>query len=105
MSELDRTIRMRVNLGRAIITETKSVNNQEPDNEGNIALNATHIPISDEENAQTVAEAIEGLQEMSADDIQYGDESVQDALDRMDTDMTETEMDEVIDEIFGGEEA
>ena len=52
-----------------------------------------------------MAEAIEGLQEMSADDIQYGDESVQDALDRMDTDMTETEMDEVIDEIFGGEEA
>ena len=110
MSELDRTIRMRVNLGRAIITETKSVNEQEPDSSGNISLNATHIPVSDEQNAQTIAEALGDLQDQDASDITYDSESdsgdtIKDVVDGIITDMTETEMNEVMDEIFGGEEA
>lgn len=110
MSELDRTIRMRVNLGRAIITETKSVNEQEPDSSGNISLNATHIPVSGEQSAQTIAEALGDLQDISAADIEYDPESdsgdtIKEVVDGLITDMTQAEMEEIMDEIFGGEEA
>ena len=110
MSELDRTVRMRVNLGRAIITETKSVDGQEPDNAGNIALYATHIPVSSAQNAQTISEALTDLQDISAADIEYDPESdsgdsVKDVVDDLITDLTQAEMEEIMDEIFGGEEA
>ena len=111
MSDLDRTIRFNVNLGRAIITETKSVNNQEPDESGNISLNATHIPVSGDENAQSVSEALEALQEITADDVSYtppGAEqeatTVKDELDALRTDMTATEIDEMFEAVFGGGE-
>ena len=115
MSDLDRTIRFRVNLGRAIITETKSVNGQEPDSSGNIALNATHIPVSGEENAQSVAEALEAMQGMTAEDINYetpeeGQEAqtvkqvIDGIIDGLETDMTELELDAMFEDVFGGEE-
>ena len=111
MSELNRTIKFRVNLGRAIITETKSVNGKQPDNEGDIALYAGDIPLTQEQGSQSVATAIENALNKDASGIMYDAENlitVKQAIDGIqeetEEDFTETEVAEILDEVFGGDE-
>ena len=80
----------------------KSASNNE------ITLLATDMKISAESGAQTVAAAIEAAGNKNANDVMYDATnmvSVKGALDdiynKLDTDLTETEIDEIFDEVFG----
>ena len=91
-------------VGDGLAERAKSVNDQVPDSEGNIALDATQIPVSDEEGAQSVAEVIIALQGVTADSIHRTDENnqtVEEALAALETGYT----DEEIDGLFEEEEA
>lgn len=74
-------------------------------------LYAGDINMSSSAGAQTVAEAIEDAAGRDADDIIYDSDeviSVKDALDdiytSMDEGITDTEIDDILDEVFGEEE-
>ena len=55
----------------AAIAAVKKVLNQSPDSSGNVAINATQIPMSGDDGAQTISEAILSAQEQTAETILY----------------------------------
>ena len=74
-----------------------------------ITVYGTDMKLSDAEGAPTVAEAISGAEERDASSIMYDDENlitVGDALDdlynQIDTELTEEEIDAILEEVFEG---
>ena len=83
------------------LNAAQKVNNQTPDANGNITLLATQIPMSSDENAQTVAEAITAAQGVTADSIRRTSENtqtVEQALVILETGCTDAEIDELFEE-------
>lgn len=75
-----------------------------------ITLYGTDIHVSNQEGAQTIAEALESVSSSTAADIMYDPEnlvSVKDAIDGitedLDTELSESEIDAIIDEVFAEE--
>lgn len=86
------------------------VNNKAPVNKA-ITVYATDIAMSSAEGAPTIATAIEGIGDKDASEIMYDAENlitVKAALDgianELETEISEEEIDEIFDEVFGGEE-
>ena len=76
-----------------------------------ITLYATDIPMSNSAGAQTISEAIDAVGDRDADDIMYDTTnlvSIKDAIDTintaLDSELTIEEIDEIFDEVFGGDE-
>lgn len=76
-----------------------------------VTVYAGDILMSDETGADTLAEAVENLGNRDASSVVYDAEnlvSVKDALDaintELDTELTESEIDDIFDEVFGGDE-
>jgi len=72
-----------------------------------IIIYAGDIRMSDDDGAQTIAEAIEAAGDKDASGIMYDVENlvtVKDALDELDADMTAEEIDEIFETVFGGGE-
>ena len=76
-----------------------------------ITLYATDIAMSNEEGAQTISEAIEGIGDKDASEIMYDSENlvtVKDAIDGimedLDTELSEEEIDDIFEEVFGGDD-
>lgn len=72
---------------------------------------AGDIPMSNAAGAQTVAQAIESAADKDATDIMYDAENlvtVKDAIDDLkdsiDSELTTAEIDDILDEVFGGDE-
>lgn len=89
------------------------VNGQSVDANKHVTVYADQISMSSEAGAQTVAQAIENAGDKNASEILYEtigqtNRTVKQVVDEirtgLDTDMTEAEMDDMMDEIFGGEE-
>lgn len=86
------------------------VNEKSPvDNE--ITLYASDILMSDATGAQTIEQTINGIGDKDASEIMYDAENlvtVADALDgineTLDTELTEEQIDEIFDEVFGGDD-
>ena len=91
----------------AAIAAVKKVLNQGPDSSGNVAINATQIPMSSDAGAQTISEAVMGVQAQTADTIYYvsGEtDTVKTVVDGIITACTDGCTDEEIDEIFEEDE-
>ena len=87
----------------AAIATVKKVNDQSPDSSGNVTVLATQINMSDDEGAQTVAEAIFSTQTQTAETILYqtGETpTIKETVDEVITACTEGCTDDEIDEIF-----
>ena len=92
------------------VISTLKVNEKSPvDNE--ITLYAPDILMSDATGAQSIAEAISGIGDKDASEIMYDAENlvtIADALDNinetLDTELTEEQIDEIFDEVFGGDD-
>lgn len=72
-----------------------------------ITLYAADILMSADPGAQTLAQAIEAAGDKDAVDIMYDADNlvtVKDALDQLDADMTNEEIDEIFENVFGGGE-
>ena len=76
-----------------------------------VTVYAGDILMSDETGADTLAEAVENLGNRDASSVVYDAEnlvSVKDALDEIyttiDTELTESEIDDLFDEVFGGDD-
>lgn len=76
-----------------------------------ITVYATDIAMSSAEGAPTISQAIEGIGDKDASEIMYDPTNlvtVKDALDgitdELDSEISEEEIDEIFDEVFGGEE-
>ena len=76
-----------------------------------VTIYGTDIFVSDGENVQTVTQAIEAANERTADDIIYDTTeltTVKDAIEAVsetvDEAITDDEIDEVIEDVFGGED-
>lgn len=76
-----------------------------------ITVYATDIPMSNAEGAQTVSETILSIEDKDASEIMYDTTnlvSVKDAIDGIKTDIdtaiTDDEIDDIFDEVFGGDE-
>ena len=72
-----------------------------------ITLYAGDILMSDADGAQTIAAAIEAAGDKAAADIMYDEANlvtVKDALDQLDTDLTDEEIDTIFESVFGGVE-
>lgn len=85
------------------------VNQKAPAN-NEITVYASDIKMSDEEGADTIAEAIENVGNRDASNVMYDSEnlvSVKDALDNisetLDSELSEAEIDAIFDEVFGGD--
>ena len=72
-------------------------------------VNAGDIPLSDEEGAQTVAQAIEGIGDKDASEIMYDTTklvTVKGAIDGIkldiESELTEEQINNIFDEVFGG---
>lgn len=86
------------------------VNEKSPvDNE--ITLYASDILMSDATGAQTIAQTINGIGDKDASEIMYDAENlvtIADALnginETLDTELTEEQIDELFDEVFGGDD-
>ena len=72
---------------------------------------ATDISMSDDSGAQTVAEVVHDVKDRTAEDIIYDPEEMQTikgAIDEIkediDTEIEETEIDDIFEEVFGGGE-
>lgn len=88
-----------------------TVNNKSQDANHNITVYATDIDMSNSTGAQTVAQAVEAVGNRTANEIMYDSENlitIKSALDnifvQLDTDLTEEEIDEIIEEVFGGDD-
>lgn len=75
-----------------------------------ITLYATDINMSNDEGADNIADAIEAVGNRDASNVMYDTEnlvSVKDALDSindtLDSELSEAEIDDIFDEVFGGE--
>lgn len=87
----------------AAIAAVKKVLNQSPDETGNVAINATQIPMSSEAGAQTISEAVLAVQAQTADTIYYvaGEtDTVKSVVDGIINACTDGCTDDEIDEIF-----
>lgn len=85
------------------------VNQKAPVNNA-ITVYAGDILMSDAEGADTITAAIEAVSDRDASQIIYDDEeltTVKDALDdvyaQLDSELSEAEIDEIFDDVFGGE--
>ena len=91
----------------AAIAAVKKVNSQSPDASGNVTVLATQIPMSNEQGAQTIAEAISAVQGSTADTIQRTEDntqSVEDALEAIEDALTDGIGNEEVDAMFDDEE-
>lgn len=91
----------------AAIVAVKKVNDQSPDSAGAVVINATQIPMTSEEGAQTISEAILGVQAQTADTILYvaGEtDTVKSVVDGIITACTDGCTDDEIDAIFEEDE-
>lgn len=86
------------------------VNGKSPTN-NNIVVYSEDILMSSEEGAQNILEAFSSLTDKDASEIMYDSENlvtIADALDEisetLDSEISESEIDEIVDEVFGGEE-
>lgn len=87
----------------AAIAAVKKVLGQSPDGTGDVTINATQIPMSAETGAQTISEAVQGVQAQTADTIYYvsGEtETVKTVVDGVIDACTDGCTDDEIDEIF-----
>jgi len=87
----------------AAIVAVKKVNAQSPDSAGAVVINATQIPMTSDEGAQTISEAILGVQAQTADTILYvagSADTVKDVVDGIISDCTNGCTDDEIDAIF-----
>lgn len=87
------------------IASAVKVNNQTADSNGNITVLATQINMDDGQGAQTVAQAIEAAQEMSAEDILFDpeeEETIAEVVGEAIAAITTGVTDEEIDGIFDG---
>jgi hypothetical protein len=87
----------------AAIAAVKKVLGQSPDGTGNVEINATQIPMSSEAGAQTISEAVLGVQAQTADTIYYvaGEtDTVKSVVDGIITACTDGCTEDEIDEIF-----
>ena len=87
------------------------VNNKEQDSSHNITVYATDINMSNESGAQTVAQAVQTVADRTAANIIYDTENLisikgalDDIYDQIDTELSNEEIDEIIEEVFGGDE-
>lgn len=87
-----------------------TVNNKQAVNKA-FTIYADDILVSDEQGAQTIAQALENVSDKDASQIMYDSTelvSVKDALDGiytdLDSELTEEEIDDIFEEVFGGEE-
>ena len=93
----------------AIMTNLR-INGKAPENSA-VTLYGTDIHLSSSTGVQTISAAIEDLGGRSADDIMYDPVemvSIKDVVDEMqeaiDTGIPDEEIDEIFDEVFGGDE-
>lgn len=87
----------------AAIAAVKKVLGQSPDGTGDVAINATQIPMSSEAGAQTISEAVLGVQAQTADTIYYvsGEtDTVKSVVDGIINACTDGCTEDEIDEIF-----
>ena len=87
------------------IASAVKVNNQTADSNGNITVLATQINMNDGQGAQTVAQAIEAAQAMSAEDILFDpdeEETIAEVVGEAIAAITTGVTDEEIDGIFDG---
>lgn len=85
------------------ISSAVKVNNQAADNTGNITLLAGNIPMTAGTGAQTVAQAIEAAQAMTAGDILYAaeeEDTIADVIGGISSALESGCTDEEIDAIF-----
>ena len=91
----------------AAIVAVKKVNDQSPDSTGAVVINATQIPMTSEEGAQTISDAILSVQAQTADTILYvaGEaDTVKSVVDGIITACTDGCTDDEIDAIFEEDE-
>ena len=76
-----------------------------------VTLYATDVLMSDAEGAQTIAATVEGISDKDASEILYDTTNlvtIKDAIDgiktEIDTELTTEEIDDILDEVFGGDE-
>lgn len=89
----------------AAIQTVKKVNNQTPDAAGAVTILATQIPMTGDEGAQTISEAILSAQEQTAETILYqtGETAtVKSTVDEIITACTDGVSNDDIDAIFDG---
>lgn len=93
------------------ISSAVKVNNQAADNTGNITLLAGNIPMTEGTGAQTVAQAIEAAQAMTAGDILYAAEEEDTIADvvggissALESGCTDEEIDAIFDDLEEDEE-
>ena len=87
----------------AAIAAVKKVLGQSPDATGDVTINATQIPMSSETGAQTISEAVLGVQAQTADTIYYvaGEtDTVKSVVDGIINACTDGCTEDEIDEIF-----
>ena len=77
----------------AAMAAVRTVNGQSPDSSGAVVVNATQIPMSGDESAQTISEAILSAQDKTAETIRYEAE---------DTTTIKTVVDEIIEACTDG---
>jgi len=91
----------------AAIAAVRKVLGQSPDETGDVPINATQIPMSAETGAQTISEAVLGVQAQTADTIYYvsGEtDTVKSVVDGIIDACTNGCTNEEIDEIFEEDE-
>ena len=96
------------------VADSLRVNEKAPVTSGGlkkITVYANEIAMSDDPGAQNIAQAIESVADRTANDIYYDVENlvtVKAAIDGIktdiDTELTEEEIDDIFDEVFGGDE-
>ena len=91
-------------IGNLRVNQKAAVNNA-------ITLYAGDIKMSDTEGAQTIVEAVESAMDKGADDIIYDpvnlvsiSEALDDIYTQIDTELTEEEIDDIFESVFGGGE-
>ena len=87
------------------IAAVKKVNGQTPNSAGEVSVNATQIPMSGDEGAQTISEAILSAQEQTAETILYeagGSATTKETVDEIIDACTDGVSDADIDGIFDG---
>ena len=91
----------------ANIAAVKKVNSQTPNANGDVSLLASHIPMTSETGAQTVAEAIAAAQGATADTIKrtaQNEQTVESALAGIEGALTDGIGNEEVDAMFEEEE-
>lgn len=91
----------------ANISSVKKVNNQSPNASGEITVNATQIPMSNEAGAQSIAEAMNAAQGATGETIKRTsetEETIEEGMANIEDAITNGCTDEEIDALFEDEE-